>query len=629
MLRQIRPDLANPLSFNMQHIQALRLQNPNAVPMGMKPNGNLARTAMANNQIPPQGINFGQSKTNQRDTAEAEAMRHRASSPVSDNASSPSKRPRLEGGPFNSAQSGTINGRQAGSMSNQAHPAHSQPLMATGMQPQNMAPGHMQPFPGPSQVGQAKSSIQSYSQTLQQHHGSQMPTKPGPNSQAPPPQGSPEMVTQAPQITAYYNAPGTLDTTGRMGAGGASTVHPGGGNHALQDYQMQLMLLEQQNKKRLLMARQEQDNIVPMARDGSNTLTQGSAAVPNGGPVGNGQFADTTQMIRPSASPNSSTEQMKRGTPQMNTANMPSPLPDATQARDSPTSVPFAVNTSVDTNGQPQQFNMMQMNPMRSGGHMAQPMGTAIASAQQQVMARQQPTQSGAQHATQQAQNAGQNGPQWQQNQVQGQNQSAPPIVPASASHNQIQSTPQQRSMPPPHSSTTVANTSPSMQARPPTPKSKRRDGESKSGKNTKGTHVQKKTLANSTRSQGDSAGEPEATPVTPVTPANTMQPFQKSITASNAGITPVSGSDTANLSSAAPQHPEPSQQGPSFSMDNTGSLPVEFPVDFGNGPLGNHMIEDFDFESFLHDDNGEPNTFDFNATFTTLEGGGEIGTTE
>jgi hypothetical protein len=33
------------------------------------------------------------------------------------------------------------------------------------------------------------------------------------------------------------------------------------GNHALQDYQMQLMLLEQQNKRRLLMARQEQDSI--------------------------------------------------------------------------------------------------------------------------------------------------------------------------------------------------------------------------------------------------------------------------------------------------------------------------------------------------------------------------------
>ncbi|KAF2823081.1 hypothetical protein CC86DRAFT_409849 [Ophiobolus disseminans] len=34
------------------------------------------------------------------------------------------------------------------------------------------------------------------------------------------------------------------------------------GNRALQDYQMQLMLLEQQNKKRLLMARQEQDNMM-------------------------------------------------------------------------------------------------------------------------------------------------------------------------------------------------------------------------------------------------------------------------------------------------------------------------------------------------------------------------------
>lgn len=43
-----------------------------------------------------------------------------------------------------------------------------------------------------------------------------------------------------------------------------------GGNHALQDYQMQLMLLEQQNKKRLLRARQEQDNYsAPQNRRGS------------------------------------------------------------------------------------------------------------------------------------------------------------------------------------------------------------------------------------------------------------------------------------------------------------------------------------------------------------------------
>ena len=37
------------------------------------------------------------------------------------------------------------------------------------------------------------------------------------------------------------------------------------GNYALQDYQLQLMLLEQQNKKRLLMARQELDAMSPLS----------------------------------------------------------------------------------------------------------------------------------------------------------------------------------------------------------------------------------------------------------------------------------------------------------------------------------------------------------------------------
>jgi hypothetical protein len=45
-----------------------------------------------------------------------------------------------------------------------------------------------------------------------------------------------------------------------------------GGISALQDYQMQLMLLEQQNKRRLLMARREQDNIT-----GGSSLTCTSA----------------------------------------------------------------------------------------------------------------------------------------------------------------------------------------------------------------------------------------------------------------------------------------------------------------------------------------------------------------
>jgi hypothetical protein len=75
-------------------------------------------------------------------------------------------------------------------------------------------------------------------------------------SQAPPP---PQPVHQPlqtlPPPPAIY-AQG-LDQPQSMGMTNTS-------NHALQDYQMQLMLLEQQNKKRLMMARQEQDRSEPI-----------------------------------------------------------------------------------------------------------------------------------------------------------------------------------------------------------------------------------------------------------------------------------------------------------------------------------------------------------------------------
>ncbi|KAL9611363.1 MAG: hypothetical protein Q9167_003982 [Letrouitia subvulpina] len=45
-----------------------------------------------------------------------------------------------------------------------------------------------------------------------------------------------------------------------------TNVAPQDGNHAPQNYQMQLMLLEQQNKKRLLMERQERDNVFKFAQ---------------------------------------------------------------------------------------------------------------------------------------------------------------------------------------------------------------------------------------------------------------------------------------------------------------------------------------------------------------------------
>jgi hypothetical protein len=48
-----------------------------------------------------------------------------------------------------------------------------------------------------------------------------------------------------------------IDMADQMQCGLAG--HPNGCNHALQDYQIQVMLLEQENKKRFLRARQERD----------------------------------------------------------------------------------------------------------------------------------------------------------------------------------------------------------------------------------------------------------------------------------------------------------------------------------------------------------------------------------
>jgi hypothetical protein len=255
MLRQMRPD-GNPISMQqlhqMQQIQAMRMQNNGPIAMNMKQGGNLARTAMANNQNPQQAMQMMHAKHGQRDTAELEAMRQRASSPGSENAASPSKRPRLEGAHFNPTQPNMIpNGRPGGQgMPGQAgvignpNSAHAHALMAAGISPQSITPTHMQNFAGTSQGGQAK-SIQSYSQNLQQHHGSQMPNKSMANAAGPPTQGSPGIMSQTPEINAYYNAPGTMDASGRMGPNVPGGAQPGGNNHALQDYQMQLMLLEQ------------------------------------------------------------------------------------------------------------------------------------------------------------------------------------------------------------------------------------------------------------------------------------------------------------------------------------------------------------------------------------------------
>ena len=459
----------------------------------------------------------------QRDPSEMDANRGgRPMSPGSgENAPSPSKRPRLEFAP--NQQAGLMhNGRPvgqgmggqqvgAGPMTPQVH----QMLLAHGVNPASLSAEQVVQISNQSPSSQLK-NIQAYSQNLQQHHNAQLPNKALPNVSGPPGQGSP-MIQQGGHndgaaLSAYYNA-GEIGPGG-MRAGGPGAPQAGGGsNHALQDYQMQLMLLEQQNKKRLMMARQEQDGIVGIRADGTPGMSgaPGGPGQPGGpggpgGPVGPGgpggpngiqSFQGASPQGRPGASPNPG-DQMKRQQ-QMGGAGMGSPLPDNPQSRGSPNPVNF-MGQHMDPNmsnfykgGMEGNMAAQQMNGMRtpSGAHPGAPFNPQMN--QQMMVARQQQVQ---QQQQQQAAAAagGQGGPQiqWQPGAPNG----GPMNGPQGPQGQQVQQGPQQRAMAPPSApgANAAANTnqrateSPqTSSAAPPTPQTAAKaNPKKKDGKGTK-----------------------------------------------------------------------------------------------------------------------------------------------
>lgn len=256
-------------------------------------------------------------------------------------------------------------------------------------------------------------------------------------------------------IGAYYNADSSMGNMQRPGVPG----QPGGaGNHALQDYQMQLMLLEQQNKKRLMMARQEQDSLGP--REGG--------IGPNGQPFQDGSPSG------PRSGPSPNPNDMKRGTPQMGNTGISSPLPDG-QSRGSPGSMGFMAGNQMDPNGL-QKFYGGPMGGME--GQMvgmpgvarppsSHPSGGFNGQMNPQMMQNMQ-------RAAQQQQLAGGQMPGWQN----GPN--GAPMMQQSSQGSQPQGmgTPQQRAMPPPSvpsGAGTAPNgrtqpSSPQQNAAPPTP---------------------------------------------------------------------------------------------------------------------------------------------------------------
>ncbi|KAI0971618.1 hypothetical protein F4678DRAFT_431330 [Xylaria arbuscula] len=103
------------------------------------------------------------------------------------------------------------------------------------------------------------------------------------------PQLAPSLLNPQPSILDYRHSPNPSEFQPSASNRqfdppyGSGLTAPGGSNHKLQDYQMQLMLLEQQNKKRLMTARLEQDSYGHMNTSRAHPVVS-TMSMPNSSP---------------------------------------------------------------------------------------------------------------------------------------------------------------------------------------------------------------------------------------------------------------------------------------------------------------------------------------------------------
>lgn len=297
-------------------------------------------------------------------------------------------------------------------------------LIRAGIDPKTLSPAQFNSFQNQNPSVQQR-SIEVYAQTMrQQRPGLQNPGIQGQN---------PDLMAGIDIHNSGAGPEYRFASSVGLHQSGPPVPSAAGGSHALQDYQMQLMLLEQQNKKRLLMARQEQDIVRP---DGQPGMQGGPSFAPGMSPSGS--------RSGPSPGPN---EQMKRGTPKMGQAGLPnggSPMPDGAmpQGRDSPAAGGF--------NGQ-----IPDMYPVGPGMRPPPPGSHVPFNRPQTTMTREQA------EAMQRNQGVGQMAnATWAPGQTPIMQQQLPQTPQPS------QGTPQQRAMPPP----TVVPTGPTTNGRPASP---------------------------------------------------------------------------------------------------------------------------------------------------------------
>ncbi|PGH16947.1 hypothetical protein AJ80_05015 [Polytolypa hystricis UAMH7299] len=579
----------------------------------------------------------------QREHSDIEMNGHRPQSPSSvENAPSPSKRPRLDGSQVNGQQM-TPNGRGQGQgMPGQPNQQTNAMLMQHGINPRTLTPQQFQAFQSQNPAVQAK-TLQVYNQNLALHQSrSAMNNQGMPNGLMNPG----VMPNQGDMMNPMHDSQGMLPMHDFYAAGQMQQMRPGmqqpngaTGNHALQDYQMQLMLLEQQNKRRLLMARQEQDTIT--RADGQPPMPGQPNLPPGTSPQGS----------RAGASPNPN-DQMKRGTPKMPQTGLPgSPSvgDPMGQGRGSPASMNFGGQMTPEMSGGAF-FNMKpegivgpnmrppSSNPAFSGPQMTQPMdamarqipgagnrmpsgnwqqpqGQPMAPQQPPQQQQPQPPQPQQQHATGQPQPAGT---------PQERNAMPPPQAPpaAAAANGRTQpSSPQSGAAPPTP-----------QQANKPAPKSKK---EAKENARKRPPKKVPAANANNAAATPSSEAEPPPTP-TPSTPITPVHPNSFNKGASNATTGP-----PQPTSAPAPQNlvQQPQETAQPFDLnipdvfhpppsENQVSKPVK--DDDANSKFQNNynldftaldnpdILENFDFDTFLNTDDS---AFQFDASMTYPDG--------
>jgi len=538
----------------------------------------LSRTPQQIQQQMAQAAKMGQNPM-QRDGSNMEMGGQRPNTPGSmENAPSPSKRPRLDGGtafggqPIGPAGRGQpMSGPQMNNLNAPAGPNGSMLLQngVTDLQQQHMGFAAQAANLQQKQIEVCQAQLANIQRAHMNNHAKAMNANLSQTNQ------------MAEQVMDRMNF--NMGGQRMAGAGAGQTT-----GHALEDYQMQLMLLEQQNKKRLLMARQEQDHSAQL-HPGSTPNAHFTVA-PTMSP-------SQSRAGGPSPNPN---DQLKRvaGTPKIGQGMPGSPMTDI-QNRVSPTPVFDA--TQMPQGSMPSQAYVQMMNRPPSS-HPVGPFLVANMNHQQQleVMRRAPPNgqpfpQGGPQMMPQNMQNPQQQPPQIGTPQ-QRQTTMPPPRAPASQEQQRTQpSSPSQQSQQAPPTPSQAPKSTPKVKKEGKGPGSKVRIETSF----WPFPHAYKKEQKNPAKKQGTTGATPAAenaeppTPQTPITPMH-RDSFNKQQNGNNAPNQQQQQPPNANANqpqagpgqqsqsaAAAAQAPPVAQSAPTMEFDAGANS--NFALDFGD----------------------------------------------